>query len=102
MYQGEQVRKDVTRYVVNAAFNRAALFFADGSYLELEHTSRSNRWARPSADGTTADRVCQSLGQFRLNAKHLELFFNDGTKVEFLATRPDQTGEGGGENVRST
>ena len=81
----ELVRKDAIRYVVNPEFTQAFLFFADNSYLQFEHTSRENRWAKPSADGTTADRICQALRQFRLNAKHLQLFFEDGSDAEFFA-----------------
>lgn len=80
----EQARKDVIRYTVNGDFKRAALFFRDSSFIEFEHSSRENRWARASADGTIADNVCQSIRQFRLNAKHLQLFFEDGSSVEFV------------------
>jgi len=82
----EYANRHVTRYVVNAAFSRATLEFSDGSRLEFEHTSRSNRWARASADSTIADEICRSIRQFRLNAKHLQLFFEDGTNVEFFAS----------------
>jgi hypothetical protein len=80
----EWTRKNATRYLVNAEFNQAVLFFADGSYLQFEHTSRHNRWARASADSTTADNICRLLRQFRLNAKHLQLFFEDGSDAEFF------------------
>ena len=77
------VLQDVTRYEVNAAFNKAVLSFNDGSYLTFEHTSRQNRWAKASAEKTIADRTCLALQQFRLNAKHLQLFFEDGSDAEF-------------------
>jgi len=80
----EYARNKVTRYVVNAAFNQATLDFVDGSQLQFEHTSRSNRWARASADKTLADEICRSIQQFRLNAKHLQLFFDDGSNAEFV------------------
>jgi hypothetical protein len=81
----EYARTHVTAYSVNAAFNRATLDFSDGSYLQFEHTSRSNRWAKASAASTLADEICRSIHQFRLNAKHLQLFFEDGSNVEFFA-----------------
>jgi hypothetical protein len=93
-------QKDATRYVVNAEFNRALLLFSDRSSLEFEHTSRANRWARASAEGTTADRICCSLRQFRLNAKHLQLFFEDGSDAEFVASASYSTMEGENENPR--
>jgi len=80
----EYAKKKVIRYEVNAAFTQATLHFDDGSYLRFEHTSRTNRWARASADRTAADEICRALYQFRLNAKHLQLFFEDGSNVEFV------------------
>ena len=79
----ELFRHDVIQYAVDGDFKRAALFFRDRSFIEFEHSSRDNRWARPSADGTLADTVCKSIRQFRLNAKHLQLFFQDGSDLEF-------------------
>ena len=89
MNLGEYAKKKATRYEVNAAFNQAVLHFDDGSHLQFEHSSRSNRWARASADRTTADEICRSIQQFRLNAKHLQLFFEDGSNAEFAANRPN-------------
>lgn len=81
---GEYARQKATQYLVNPEFSKATLHFADGSYLQFEHTSRTNRWARASADATIADDVCRSIRQFRLNAKHLQLFFEDGSDAEFI------------------
>jgi hypothetical protein len=83
MNSAQTALKEATRYVANPEFTRAALYFNDGSFLEFEHTSRDNRWARPSSDGTFAAGVCLSLRLFRLNAKHLQLFFEDGSDAEF-------------------
>jgi len=76
-------KEQATRYIANAEFTEAAVFFKDGSHLTFMHTSRATRWARPSTDGTIADSVCRAMRQFRLNAKHLQLFFEDGSDVEF-------------------
>jgi hypothetical protein len=80
----EIVRENVVRYDADADFKRAALYFRDGSFIEFEHSSLHTRWARPSLDGTMADTICRSIRIFRLNAKHLQLFFEDGTDVEFF------------------
>ena len=80
----DDVRKDAVRYDADAEFKRAALFFRDGSFIEFEHSSRDTRWARASADGTIADKVNQWIQIFRLNAKHLQLFFEDGSDAEFV------------------
>jgi len=80
---GELAKTETTRYVVNATFTEAVLYFKDGSYVQFEHSSRSRRWARASSDDTMADKICRSIHQFRLNAKHLQLFFEDGSDAEF-------------------
>ncbi|HEY2380742.1 MAG TPA: hypothetical protein VGK48_06110 [Terriglobia bacterium] len=84
MDQGAYAKRQVTQYIANTEFTQATLHFIDGSELRFEHASRSNRWARASAPGTIADEICKVLRQFRLNAKHLQLFFDDGTNVEFI------------------
>jgi hypothetical protein len=82
--QADFAREASTRYIANAEFNEAAVYFTDGSFLRLEHKGRDTRWARPSADETTAGQVCRALRQFRLNAKHLQLYFEDGSDAEFF------------------
>ncbi len=79
----ERARQAAASYQPNAGFNHAFLHFRDGSYIEFEHSSRTSRWARASTAGTMADKICLALHQFRLNAKHLQLFFEDGSDVEF-------------------
>ena len=79
------VRDQVVRYAVNGEFNQAVLFFDDGSYVQFEHTSRENRWAKASRPQSAADNACRLLAQFRLNAIHLQLYFDDGSNVEFFA-----------------
>jgi hypothetical protein len=83
----EFMRRVVTRYIHNDEFNEAALFFTDGSFLQFVHKGLNERWARPSTDETLAGEVCRSLRLFRLNAKHLQLYFEDGSDVEFFSDR---------------
>jgi len=75
---------NTVRYLVNSDFTEATLFFKDGSSLSFVHKARDQRWARPSTDDTTAGKICRALQQFRLNAKHLQLFFEDKSEIEFL------------------
>jgi hypothetical protein len=82
--KSEIAKREVIRYVADRDYKRAALFFRDESFIEFEHSSRDTRWARASADRSMADNVCKSLRIFRLNAKHLQLFFNDGSDAEFV------------------
>jgi hypothetical protein len=80
-------REVATRYIHNAEFNEAAVYFADDSFLQFVHKGLNERWARPSTDDTTAGQVCRSLRLFRLNSKHLQLFFDDGSDLEFFAAK---------------
>ena len=82
----DTIQKQVTRYVVNADFTQAVLFFADNSYLQLEHSGMDKRWAKPSLADSMADHACGAMRLFRLNAKHLQLYLDDGSDVEFYAT----------------
>jgi len=75
-----------TRYLVNGSFDKAVLFFADGSHLQLQHTGIDTRWAKASAEPSVADSVCQAMRLFRLNAKHLQLYFTDGSDAEFFVS----------------
>jgi len=78
-------RDSTTDYIADAQFTEATLFFKDGSFLQFVHKARDERWARPSAEDAIAGQVCRAIRQFRLNAKHLQLFFDDGGDVEFFA-----------------
>ena len=40
-----------------------------------------------------AENTCLSISQFRLNAKHLELFFWDGSTVAFHPSAGSETEE---------
>lgn len=81
--QAQTIQPQVVRYVANPDFTQAILVFTDGSRLLFEHSSRANRWARASAADSLADHCCQAIQQFRLNAKHLQLYFTDGSDLEF-------------------
>jgi len=74
----------VTDYIANKEFTEASLFFRDGSFLQFVHKARDERWAKPSADDCLAGEICRGLRQFRLNAKHLQLFFEDESDAEFF------------------
>ena len=80
----EVAHSQVVRYTANREYTQAILVFTDESRLLFEHTSRENRWAKASREGSLADHCCQLLQQFRLNAKHLQLYFADGSDVEFV------------------
>lgn len=85
------VQSQVVRYVANVTFTQAALLFTDESRLLFEHTSRENRWAKASRAHSLAERCCEAMQQFRLNAKHLQLYFVDGSDVEFGVNAPQSS-----------
>src|SRR5262249_37455526 len=74
---------------VNAAYSDAVVALTDGSRLCFRHTV-DERWARAvgpdvgeQAD-TIAARLLGAIARFRLNAKHLDVFFNDGSRWEHV------------------
>jgi len=80
---GEFTLAEAVRCLGNARFTEAVVEFSDGSHLNFEHTSRQIRRARASAPDTLANTVGRALAQFRLNRRHLQLFFSDGSDAEF-------------------
>lgn len=78
-----QTREHVDRYVANQDYTQAVLFLSDGSHLRFEHKGRDRRWVEASHAPSKADSVCRALSGFRLNALHLQLYFDDGSDIEF-------------------
>ena len=84
--QAQMAKTQIVRYLSNKEYTQAFLFFQDGSHLQFEH-SVGNRWAMASTSPSMADTICNTLKLFRLNAKHLQLYFQDDSDVEF--TNPE-------------
>jgi hypothetical protein len=78
----DEFSKTVMTMDVNEGANGAVLHFGDGSYLQFVHTSRSNRWAKASSEEGFAAQCCEALDKFRLNGKHLQLYFEDGSDTD--------------------
>jgi len=81
--QAQSAAAHAVRYGANFEFNQTVLFFEDRSFLQFEHKGRDSRWAKASAERTQADRACLGMSHFRLNALHLQLYFEDGSDVAF-------------------
>ncbi len=70
---------------VNDTFTEAVLRLSDGSRLCFCHRV-DERWAKavgPEADESQpglAGEMLAAIQQFRLNAKHLEIFFQDASR----------------------
>ena len=78
----EEFCKTIMGMDVNEMANGAVLHFDDGSYLQFVHTSRSSRWAKASSEEGIAAQCCEALDKFRLNGKHLQLYFEDGSDID--------------------
>ena len=70
--------------IVNADFTEAAVAMADGSRLSFCHRV-GERWARSeqpqkAAQPSAAEQVLATVARFRLNGKHLEIQFADGSR----------------------
>ncbi len=74
---------------VNDDYSEAVLEMSDGSRLRLCHRV-GERWAKceklsgVEAQASLADRVLARLASFRLNGKHLDIQFQDGSRWETL------------------
>jgi hypothetical protein len=72
---------------VNEAFSEAVLGLRDGSRLHFRHRVGERRaWA--TGLGGDAGRVLAAIALFRLNGKHLDVSFQDGSRWEALFRAP--------------
>ncbi len=81
----ELLRRVFVSLEVNEDCTAATLVATDGSCLQFRH-SVGERWVRATsveaAAASEAQQVLSSLARFRLNRKHLDLFFSDGSRWE--------------------
>ena len=89
------IRESFVSVEVNEDFSEAVLAMRDGSRLCFRHRV-GERWARAVApgeaasDATLAGGVLSRIALFRLNSRHLDVQFADGTRWEvlFAGSRP--------------
>ncbi len=85
MTWAEQLKDAVSSAQVNDDFTEAVLRLGDGSRLCFCHRV-DERWAKavgPEAaesQAGLAGEILASIRQFRLNAKHLDIFFQDASR----------------------
>jgi hypothetical protein len=83
----ELLRESFVSLEVNGDFTEAVVLLRDGSRLCFCHRV-GERWAKavggPAGvnEGGLAGRVLSLVGLFRLNAKHLDVQFADGSRWE--------------------
>jgi hypothetical protein len=93
MTQEETLRRPFVGVEVNEEFSEAVLEMRDGSRLRFCHRV-GERWAQAVGAGQTetepgtAGEMLAALTLFRLNAKHLEIQFRDGSRWEMRFRGP--------------
>jgi hypothetical protein len=76
-------RESFVSLEVNGEFTEAVVGMRDGSRLCFCHRV-GERWAKAVGDGEAAlaGRVLPLIALFRLNARHLDVHFHDGSRWE--------------------
>ena len=78
----ELLRESFVSLEVNGDFTEAVVLLRDGSQLCFCHRV-GERWAKALGGvAALASRVLSLIGLFRLNAKHLDVQFQDGSGWE--------------------
>ena len=79
------LRRSFVSLEVEGECTEAVLGMSDGSRLHFRHRV-GERWVRATAPGaaaaTLAEQVLARITIFRLNARHLEVHFADGSRWE--------------------
>jgi hypothetical protein len=91
MTDADLLRGAFTSLEVNPDFTEAVLGMRDGSRLLFCHRV-GRRWARADPDGGEAARVLARMALFRLNARHLDVRFGDGSRWEAPFGGPGSAG----------
>jgi hypothetical protein len=83
MTHADFLRTSFVALEVNEAFTEAVVRLHDGSRLDLCHRV-GERWVRATGPegATRADTILAQIALFRLNGKHLDIHFADGSRWE--------------------
>jgi hypothetical protein len=89
MSQADRLRQSFAAVQVNESFTDAVLAMRDGSQLLFCHRTDERFVRVASADerpGETgqAGQIVVAISRFRLNRKHLDILFQDGSRWEAL------------------
>jgi hypothetical protein len=88
MTDADFLRGAFVRLEVHDAFSEAALTLRDGSRLDVRHRVGERTvhatGGDEAPDSTLAAQVLSRIAQFRLNARHLDIQFTDGSRWETL------------------
>ena len=81
----EHLQRSLSSVEANHRFTEAVMRFVDGSHLAFCHRV-DERWVRAirrdqnGSNSTIAEQLLTDISQFRLNAKHLDIQFQDGSR----------------------
>lgn len=91
MTSEEEFRRAFASLEVNEDFTEAVLAMRDGSQLCFCHRV-GERWAKATGGGevSLAGQLLPLIGTFRLNGKHLDIQFQDGSRWEARFSYPKQ------------
>lgn len=87
MSQAELLSKSLVSAQVNETFTEAVLCLQDETRLCFCHRVEE-RWAKAvgpdqaESDGGLAEKILAGIQRFRLNAKHLDILFEDDSRWE--------------------
>ncbi len=86
MSDDELLRRCFAAVKVNDDFSEAVVTLADDSRLEFCHRvgKRTAKAVGPAAQEYDAGRILARIARFRLNGKHLDITFTDGSRWEIL------------------
>ena len=88
MGSAEQLTKDLVEVVKNEDFTEAVVTLEDGTRLYFCHRV-GERWAKSVGpemqedEGGLASALLQQVAIFRLNSKHLDVAFQDGSRWDY-------------------
>ncbi len=82
MTDADVLRHSFTSLEVNADFSDATLGMRDGSQLCFRHRVEERRAVATGGGDSIAGRVLEKIARFRLNRKHLDIEFRDGSRWE--------------------
>ena len=86
MTDDDLLRRSLAAIDVNADFSEAIVLLADKSRLEFCHRvgQRTAKAIAATVQDSLANQVLTRIARFRLNGKHLDITFADGSRWELL------------------
>ena len=84
MTDADALRDSFASVEVNGDFSEAVIVFSDGSSLCFHHRVSERTAKANGSDGSLAARLLSRITLFRLDPRHLDVRFEDGSRWESL------------------